>query len=145
MRIRAQETFKFLEDVIIYTQSLLPCGYTLDNPIYFPETGILHQCIRNELARLEAARPNFLLEELMMHLQAVGEKAFKPAVLGSAQERLGNPMFPAGYVMYREWFCAWAARACFMAPISRTEICKIAQNMRTKKGVWWVGLPLLEV
>lgn len=145
VRIRAQQTYNCLEDVVIHTESLLSCGYRVHNSITYPETDLMHQCLMAELVRPEQLGQVILLESLTGHMQEVEKKAFKPMVAVEEADRLGNPMFPAAYESYRECFCEWVARACFMSSIAKREIFQIVLAMKTKKGVWRKGLSLLEV
>jgi hypothetical protein len=141
--VRYWDVVDFLENFVIPVASMLPWGYTTDNPMMFPESQYLLQHIKNELRFLESIRRPFKLQPLIEYLESKAENAFKAVVVREQRYNLGNPIFPPGYERYRNYLCEWAARGCFLAPITVKEHKKFMLRMSREHGVWWKGHPFL--
>lgn len=135
--VRAREAEQLMQEVPIYVASLLDWGFSLDNPTKSKEAEVLRKYLVGELKRSEGSKRKFHTEELIEHMQEAGKKAFKAFVVEDKVARLGNPIFPPGYVAYREFLCEWTARGCFLTGGARREIVQSMKDMQTKKGAWW--------
>jgi hypothetical protein len=117
---------------------MLPYGFSLDNPVETREAAVLEDHLKKELRRLSATKQLFNTKELIDHMMKVGKDAFRPEVTGSKEERLGNPEYPPGYLAYREFFCEWTARGCFLSPTGRMDLLGFMKKMDdNKKSAWW--------
>jgi len=135
--VHMPDAAQVMEAIPIFVAGLLDWGFSLDNPVRTAEGEALKKCLVDELSRLARSKRRFNTKELEEHMKKVGEGAFRPVVVGSKEERLGNPIFPPGYLAYREWLCTWTARACFYSPIGRSEIMRFMQKIAMRKDVWW--------
>lgn len=135
--VRAREAIDFMESVPVVVARLLDWGFSLDIPVNTKEGEVLRACLVAELQRLEWSKQKFHTEELIEHMQRIGETALKAVVVGDKEARLGNPVLPPGFDAYRVFLCEWTARGCFLTGQPRQEIVLFMKDMWTKKGAWW--------
>jgi hypothetical protein len=89
------------------------------------------------LQQLKKSGRMFHTEELMEHIQNVGEAALRTVVVDDNEARLGNPVIPPGFKAYRELLCERTARGYFMTRHTRQERIQFMKDMKTRKDVWW--------
>ncbi|KAF2829882.1 hypothetical protein CC86DRAFT_177091 [Ophiobolus disseminans] len=138
--VHMPDAARMTDAIPIFVAGVLDWGFSLDNPVNSAEGDVLKQCLLEELGRLARSGKRFNTKDLEEHMMKVGEAAVRPVVVEKKGERLGNPVFPPGFVAYREWLCTWTARACFYSPTGRGEILKFMQKMGARKDerdVWF--------
>jgi hypothetical protein len=137
VQVKVREVIQFMEHVPLPLLALLDWGFSLDNPIRSAEGDVLKARLVAELRSLERSRRKFHTEELITHMQGVGKMALNMIVVEDREARLGNPLLPPGYAVYRGYLCKWTARGCFLAGGGREEIVQFMKNMKNMKGAWW--------
>jgi hypothetical protein len=136
--VRYDDAVQFM-DVPRKIWSMLPYGFSLDNPVGSAEAMALEECLWRELKRLSLDKTLvFNTKEMCDHMAEVGKKAVEPVVVEDVGARLGNPVFPPGFEAYRDFLCEWTARGVFECPIGRMPILNFLKEMEEKKNrAWW--------
>ncbi|KAF2804337.1 uncharacterized protein BDZ99DRAFT_155297 [Mytilinidion resinicola] len=112
VRVNANNAIKFMDEVIIYVEMVLPYGYQLDNPVTFLESRAVHQALRTELRNQHGQVVS--VDQMQGALDAAAKKAVK--CMRSPDGALGNPEMPPNFVRYRDKVVRRVAHSCFLGP-----------------------------
>ncbi|KAF2847776.1 hypothetical protein T440DRAFT_188314 [Plenodomus tracheiphilus IPT5] len=136
--IHLQDAIMVMEALPVFIAVLLDWGYSLDNPVQTAEGDVLKARLVAELEDLARSGRKVHTDELVAHLREVGRQAVRPVGVGDVRERLGSPVLPSEFEVYRDFLCEWTARGCFMGPTGRKEVLLFMERMRKEeKAGWW--------